>query len=141
MIIRNTEIKKNSSTSELKSKHTRIYAVIFILITLLSSLYLRFAWNKYQYIASSEAIMLAQSLEALLPHEHIAELSGSAENIEKHGYIMTKHNLERLVETTNPIRFAYLMGEREGRIVFLLDAEPPNSVFWVSLKDVTSKLL
>ncbi len=104
------------------------YTIIFILIIVsLSGIYLYFAWNRYQDIVSSEAIMLAQSVESLLHSEHIAELSGNAEDLDKPEYIMIKRSLTRLIETTNPIRFAYLMGEKDGSIVFLLDAEPSDS--------------
>lgn len=127
MIIR-AKNKKDSSAGGSKIRHTRIYAFIIIVIMLsLSGVYLHFAWNRYQDIASSEAVMLAQSLESLLHSEHIAELSGTAENIKKSEYGMAKQSLTRLVETTDSIHFAYLMGERDGSLIFLMDSESPDS--------------
>jgi len=117
-----------SSAGEVKASRIRVYTVIFTVIILsLSGLYLRFEWKRYKGIASSEAIMLAESLESLLHPEHIAGLTGDEQDLEKPEYIMTKTSLQRLAGTTNPIRFAYLMAEREGRIIILIDSEPPDS--------------
>ncbi len=127
MVMRRIEAKQLASASGIKIKHFRMYIIIFILIIVsISGLYLNFAWNRYEDLASSEAVMLAKSLESLLHPEHVAELSGSAEDLEKPEYFLTKLSLTRLAET-NPISFAYLMGERDDNIVFLLDSEPPDS--------------
>lgn len=117
-----------SSAGEVKAGRNRVYTVVFTVIILsLSGLYLRFEWKRYKGIASSEAIMLAESLGSLLHPGHIAGLTGDETDLEKPEYIMTKTSLARLAGTTNPIRFAYLMAEREGSIVFLVDSEPPDS--------------
>lgn len=59
--------------------------------------------------------------------EHIEEMSGSEADIELPEYSMIKISLMRLVDTKNPIRFAYLMAERNGNLVFLMDSESPES--------------
>lgn len=102
--------------------------IIFtMIIVVLSGVYLVYAWNRHQDVAESEAIMLAQSLESVFHPEHITNLTGSSEDLGKSDYKMTKQSLIQLVETTNPIRFAYLMIERDGNIVFLMDSEPADS--------------
>ena len=133
MITPSTETQRQNkkspfSSGALRTKHTLLYAIIFIMaIISLSGLYLNFAWNRYRDTASSEAIMLAQSLESVMQLEHIAELSGGPEDLKNPEYIILKSNLMRLVETTNPIRFAYILDERDGNIVILLDSESPDS--------------
>lgn len=103
-------------------------AIAVILIAMaLSGQYLHFAWNRYQKNADLEAVILTQSVEAMLHPEHIAMLSGGAEDLKKPEYINAKYSLMRLVETTNPIRFAYLMGLRSGNLVFLVDSESTDS--------------
>lgn len=86
-----------------------------------------FSWNRYQDAASSKAVILAQSLETLLQPEDIAELSGGTEDLKKPEYIITKRNLSQLAQATNDIVFAYLMGIKDGNIVFLMDSELPDS--------------
>lgn len=124
------QIKENDITVYvMKRKSNKVRVIIFsMIIVVLSGLYLIYSWNKYQDVAESEAIMLAESLESVIHSDQIAKLSGSAEDLEKSVYKMTKQSLIQLVETTNPIRFAYLMGERNGGIVFLMDSEPSDSV-------------
>lgn len=111
-----------------KIKKLRICAaLIAVAFLLLGAFYLRFEWNRYRNIASSEAVMLAQSMEALLHPEHIAQLSGGAEDLDTPAYVLTKSSLMRLAEAMDSIRFAYLMGVQNGNLVFLVDSEPPES--------------
>lgn len=114
--------------SEMDRRKTRINSIILSVVVLfILALYLRFAWNRYNDIASSEAAMLAQSVESLLHPEHISELSGTKEDLNKPAYVMTQLSLKRLVETNSPIRFAYIFGERNGSLIFLIDSESPDS--------------
>lgn len=57
---------------------------------------------------------MAQSLEALLHPEHVMALSRNSRDLEKPDYFMIKLSLIRLTRVTNPIRFAYLMREKDG---------------------------
>ena len=123
------QIKEDDVTvNVMKRKSSKVRVIIFsMIIVVLSGLYLIYSWNKYQNIAESEAIMLAESLESVIHSDQIAKLSGSAEDLEKSVYKMTKQSLMQLVETTNPIRFAYLMGERDGKIIVFIDSESSDS--------------
>lgn len=128
MTIRDTETTETPSTGLLKIKHSKTCVILFtVIVFALSGLYLRFAWNRYNDEASTKAIMLAQSLETLLQHQQIAALSGGAEDLGKSEYNMTKLSLTRLVGSKNPIEFAYLLGEQDGKMIILLDSEPPES--------------
>lgn len=92
-----------------------------------SGLYLYFSWDKYEIKAFDDAVSLAQSLETLLRPDHVAALSGTAEDLDNPEYIITKNNLSQLVQATEEIEFAYLMGIRDGKLVFLVDSEFPDS--------------
>lgn len=128
MAIRSTREKKILPGSGSKITNLRVYAIILtIVIVACSFVYLRFAWSRYQRAASSEAIVLAESLSTLLHPEHIAELSGTAKDLHTPEYITIKLSLRRLVEKTNPIRFAYLMAKQDDRILFLADSEAVGS--------------
>jgi PAS domain S-box-containing protein len=112
-----------------KSRHGKILTITSIVIMfVLSGFYLRFAWNRYQDEAAAEAIMLVQSLESVLYPEDIAKLSGGADDLAKPEYSMIKRSLTRLAALKDPINFAYLLGERDGDIIFLLDSESPESL-------------
>jgi hypothetical protein len=69
MIIHNAEEKSPSAGATIRK--TRLYTLVLVgSILLLSGTLFAFAWNRYQNIASKEAVMLAQSMEALLHPEH-----------------------------------------------------------------------
>ena len=117
-----------SSPGSSKTGPNRLQGILLtVLVLSVVALHLRFSWNRYNEIASSEAIMLAESVESVIHPEHILELSGSKEDTAKPEYIMTKLSLSELVKTTNPIRFAYLMSQRDGKIIILVDSEPLDS--------------
>ncbi|MEA4871563.1 MAG: hypothetical protein VB076_01970, partial [Synergistaceae bacterium] len=89
-----TEAKHPSSSGNLKNRQNWIHEIILtVLVVLIIAFYLRFSWDRYNEIASSEAIMLAESAESILHPQHIAELSGKEEDITKPEYIMTKLSL------------------------------------------------
>lgn len=100
---------------------------ILLLVLFLVAAFFRYEWNRYDKIAADEAIQLAESLEALLHTEHLAELSGTPDDLSRHEYAYAKEGLIKLAETTNPIRFAYLLLERNNDILILMDSERPDS--------------
>ena len=125
---RNIKTEEGFSQGMARSRHTRIFKITSIVIMFaLSGFYLFFAWNKYQNEAAAEAIMLVQSVESFVYPEDVAQLSGSADDLAKSEYSMIKRSLTRLAAVKNPINFAYLLGERNGEIVILLDSESPES--------------
>lgn len=97
------------------------------LITALCVLYLFFAWNRYSEEIAEDALSLAHSAEVMLQKEQVAAMSGTAEDLNRNNYQSVNQNLARLVKTRNPVRFAYILGEREGKMIFLVDSEPPDS--------------
>ena len=105
----------------------RLWALLLFVYAVLSFLYLSYSFDRYERIASSEAIMLGQSLETMFHPEHLKELKGSLEDIGTPEYEMAKQNLRRLKETTNPIHAAYLLRKTNDRLVILMDSELPVS--------------
>ena len=140
-----TSKERNQGQNKAESKHNfksirKTRFIIFTLIVLLlSGLYLNFAWNRYNENASDEAIQLGQSLESVFHPEHIAEMSGTADDMRNSDYILVKDSLIRLVKTIKPIYFSYLYIQSEDNLVFLFDSEPyyldhvmPGEIFEVS---------
>ena len=125
---RNIKTEEGFSQGMARSRHTRIFKITSIVIMFaLSGFYLFFAWNRYQNEVAAEAIVLVQSVESVLYPEDVAQLSGGADDLAKSEYSMIKRSLTRLAAVKNPINFAYLLGERNGEIVILLDSESPES--------------
>lgn len=132
MVIKKQDEQGKSSDNQfnknLSQKPLFLGAILLALgVICLSGLFLWFQWHRYQEMAANEAIQLAESVEALLHTEHIAELSGTAADLDLPEYRMTKASLVRLDAATNPFHFAYLMQEKAGEIIFLVDSEEPDS--------------
>lgn len=108
------------------------YLIVFIIATFLvaSGLFLRFSWQRYNEMASSEAIQLAQSMEALVHPEHIKGLTGSPKDVENPEYIIAKKSLVRLVGARNNIHFAYFLKEQSGKLLFLMDSATSDSPYY-----------
>ena len=113
-----TEESKSLSSAEIKNAgNTRIAAVVFTVIVLsLSGTVSAFEWNRYKGIASSEAVMLAESLESFcipsmsqswkVSEEDLENLNTSWQRPALHGW-----------RNNEPHPFRYIMAEREGHIV------------------------
>lgn len=99
--------------------------IIFFLI--LSVLYFRNSWNRYERIVQDEAVSLADSLEVMLHAEHITELTASTEDLEDPQYISTRKSLMELAEADNPVEKAYILVERNNQIIFLIDSSSEDS--------------
>lgn len=122
-----SERTQHSADAKTK-KRILIYAIAMgAVLTLLSVAYLIFAWSRYQKMAETEALILAESVGSLLHAEHIAALNGTAEDVDLIDYHLTKRSLLQLVQANDQIRFAYLLGKRGTSLVFLVDSEKETS--------------
>jgi len=135
--VRDDLTKKLYVSPHAANNNKYIIVIATLIILVLNGFYLRYEWNKYQARASAEAIQLAQSLETLVPYQLIEDLVDSIDEAQQPEYLIVKNSLMRLVKTTSSIRFAYIMGEQNGNMVFLMDSEslespdysPPGQVF------------
>lgn len=103
------------------------FLVLALLFLSMSFFYLCYAWQRYDEIASSEAVMLAQSVESFLQPELVMELSGTEEDLSKPEYAVIQKSLKRVVKASNPIHRAHIFAERNKRITFLVHLESHNS--------------
>ncbi len=117
---------KGSFIDGLREKILFVLLCIIVAV-IISFVYLQFEWNRYEANAASEALSLGRTAEALQHPEHVQKLTGSADDLGKYDYQMMKNGLTRLVDSTPMIRFAYIYGEKNGNIIFLVDSEAPDS--------------
>ena len=108
-----------------KVKKSEVFLLVFFI--LLSVVYLTLAWDRNEKRANDEAIMLAKSLTALLHTEHVAELTGTLDDLDMPDYQMTKTGLVQLTDTHDQVVFAYVLAQKNGDIIFLVDSENPDS--------------
>lgn len=118
---------KNADRHPARFKALRYMLLVTVSVVLLGLLVVFLAWKRYQNIAKTEAMTLARSVVSLLHAEHIQEFTGTEQDTESPDYQMVKRSLSHLTETNKQIRFAYILGLREGEILFLLDSEQETS--------------
>lgn len=97
-----------------------------LIVVILASLYLYFAWSRYQQMAKLEATNLAQSVGSLLHVEHIAELASSNQATAPDGCLV-EESLTHLVEVTDSIYYAYILKQQSGSISVIADSSAANS--------------
>jgi diguanylate cyclase (GGDEF)-like protein/PAS domain S-box-containing protein len=113
----------HSQKSKMRGMPRRLIYLILIL-AVLASIYLSFAWHRYQDMARMEAKQLAQSVSSLLHVEHIMALGeGDAASDEE----LVEQSLSYLVEVTDSIYYAYLLKEKNGDIKIVVDSSTADS--------------
>jgi len=123
----NTETTEKSGDDPNIKRRKQIHAIVLLIVILMCAVYLSFAYNRHSNTMSSEAIMLGESLCSLLDTEHIKELSGDPGDTSSIDYKSTKQSLIRVIQEDNWLHFAYIMSVKDGKMLFLLDSEPPDS--------------
>lgn len=114
-------------------------SMLILFFILLSGVYLRNSWIRYENIIRNEAISLADSLEVMLHAEHLTELTTGPLDLEDPQYISTKKSLVELAEADNPIHRAYIIVERESELIFLIDSTREESPDYSSPGQVYTK--
>ncbi len=121
------EQAKSALDATAKKRIRLTLIVMMTVLTVLSFLYLKYTWNRYQETAETDALVLAESVESLLHAEHVADLTGSAKDIDTPNYHLTKRSLQQLVQSNDQIRFAYLLAKKGDDLIILVDSEPETS--------------
>ena len=83
--------------------------------------------QEYENEVKSRAIELAISAEAFILPEYIQALSAKADDTQKKEYAVLKSSLMTFKERNKNVTFAYLMVQKDDKIYFLVDCEPPDS--------------
>ena len=118
---------------ELKKRITHLYNKIrtfiplmiistILIVIILASLYLNSVWNKYQDMAKSESLELAQSIESLIHTEHITTLvskDGKDKGIDEQ---LVEKSLVRLVESTSSIYYSYILKQEDEDYFLIADS-------------------
>lgn len=94
-----------------------------LIVIILASLYLNSVWNKYQDMAKSESLELAQSIESLIHTEHITTLvskDGKDKGIDEQ---LVEKSLVRLVESTSSIYYSYILKQEDENYFVIADSK------------------
>ncbi len=101
--------------------------LLFVIFLIISSIFIKFVWDKSVKTREDNAIQLAETFEAGLHKPLITGLDANISDLNKDEYKEIKNSLIRLKEKNEGIRFAYIFIERDGEIIILADSEPEDS--------------
>jgi len=121
-------LKKDFVQQKFRSRTRRFMLFVAVGVTVLGIAGLFLAWRRYQDVAMTEALTLARSIETILLEDHVQKLTGKEQDVALPEYQMIKRIFTQLIEANDQIRFAYILGMKEGEIFFLLDSEPETSL-------------
>lgn len=109
------------------NKTTIIGILIFLLITILAVVSIRYTWNRVERQYSEEALKIAEIAASSLIGEMLKKLNGVPEDSGTIAYENIKQRLIKIKSIAGEARFSYLLTKREGKIYFIADSEPENS--------------
>ncbi len=72
-------------------------------------------------------LLRARIAAASLDRSSVKALAGGPEDIDKPEYQRIKAELSRVTHASPDCRFTYIFGMKDGRVIFLVDSEPPDS--------------
>ena len=110
----------------LKKNLSMIIISSTLLVFLISGLYLNFAWDRYQEMAESEACQLAHSVASLMHLDHVESLLSNGDS-NPVNFSLVEESLVSLVEVAEPIYYAYIMQERDDKIIVVADSSSAQS--------------
>lgn len=104
------------------------YFITLIIVLIFSSVvFISYTWSKNIGESEDRAKQLALASEAGFQKSSLYKLNANESDLHLHEYREIKSSLINLVEQMNEIRFAYIYIQRNGKIYFLADSEPPDS--------------
>ena len=100
---------------------------LFLVITAIGILYIRYSWVKLEKEKTEAVLQIARSIEIGLPVDALNELEVKQSDIDKPEYKTIKAILKDVIRVNPAARFAYIYTEKNGKIYFIADSEPEES--------------
>lgn len=111
----------------LKIKNVCIVSILIILL-ILAFLFIRHAWQKTTNTLNKRAFEVANIIQVALEDHQLNELHALPSDLKTAAYKNVKDKLMALIRSHPDARFIYLYTQRDGKLYFMADSEPSNSV-------------
>ncbi|MFZ4456053.1 MAG: response regulator [Bacteroidales bacterium] len=111
-----------------KEQITKYEISVFIAFIVAGVIFISYNVKRIQNDLTNEILQIGRSIEVTLNKAEISKLNAKAEDISKPEYQHIKNTLKSIVAVNSKARFAYLYMLRNGKIYFIADSEPENSV-------------
>lgn len=115
---------KNPTVFNLKNV---IILILFILLIILSALYIRYSWFESKENTSRKILELANTIEISLNNDVLKQLRAVPEDEKTVAYTTIKSQLLSLIEIHSDPRFIYFYKRINGKLYFMVDSEATQS--------------
>jgi len=110
------------------NKKVHLTGFIIICIVLIAGYFFnRSVVRYYEKSQRNDLLRLTATASASIDPLQLSALDGMPHDINKSHYDNIKAQLIKIKKLNKDARFVYLMGRKAGKILFLVDAEPPDS--------------
>ena len=110
------------SVNNSKSIDVYLFVVTLIACIGVGFVYIQDTQEKYEEQARAHIIGLAESAEVFIPPDLVNQLEGNEKDLSSPAYTYVKDGLTRFSDRNQGVYFAYLYGERGGRLTLLADS-------------------
>ncbi len=103
--------------------------------------YIHTIWTKYTTQMVQRTIALTETAKSFFAFGDVDQLDGDASDLDKQAYVSVKEILIRIKANSDGVHAAYLIGQKDGNPIFLVDSQaaatdgyaPPGQVYtqWV----------
>lgn len=91
---------------------------VFLVLAVLGVIYIRFTLIGIEDEQSENVLLIARSIEAMLPKEDLKALDAKPGDIDKPQYQIIKNTLKAIIRVNAKARFAYIYREKRENISF-----------------------
>ncbi|MFA5060337.1 MAG: ATP-binding protein [Candidatus Omnitrophota bacterium] len=103
------------------------YVLIILLCFLLSWFFVKFIGDHEKKTQKANFLSQVRILAAAVRNDSVQSLTGSENDLIKPEYLRLKEQMTQVVKANPTLRFAYLMGKKDDKVIFLVDGEDPDS--------------
>lgn len=110
-------------------EHSSIYGGLFVVAAIVVEVLVGIAAFSFAITLEQNSLMgRAASIAAAMESEEITALSGNESDLGTPLYQKLKEKIVRIKEANTDARFAYITGQRNGKVFFYMDNEPVESL-------------
>lgn len=102
-------------------------ALLLLLVTISGFWATDYMTRKIETDERSNLLLRAQTVAALIDTQALSELKGTSSDALSPSYAKIKDSLESVRDINTDARFVYILGQRDGKQFFQVDAENPES--------------
>lgn len=115
-----------SAIDYVKKSKSKFFLAVLLLVVI-GTVFLQYIWQNSISETKAKAVDLALAAEALIPQAYVDKLEGDPADLSKIEYQEIKDSLIELATLHQDVRFIYILGIKNNKVIVLADSEPEGS--------------